>query len=840
VVSGPSGYTNLVISPVSGREVVRVSGFPAPGEYEIEAGTCNGSDRITVVAMQLDKLVVRDKNHPQNRKESKGRGDVPDLYVGETTNHNAEIEMIADIKPDEEEVRRRVNWEVRGRSGKPARGDFGSGSSVEVRIWEGWPWYWPFEGNNNFDFMAGCDVDGDGRFDWAETSHWVRVHLVQFEWMKVYDREDDRVSILVNERRPQGLLYVKEKEGGDTVIEIEPGIDNDTKEFRSHVLWKVEGGTAEPDSGTFEGGKIEVKLNVGGVNASREFVIKGGIDYDDNGVLDNGDEKYEVKVVVVRLGELIVWDKKIPDNFKRTKDLNTVPTLYIGENSEHNAAIQFTVTILPDTEDVRQRTIWIVEGKGASSSRGTFAKVLPVEVSLQGSNSGNRNFVVVAGFDLNADKRLGRSEKLRTLNVCLFRVQIEKCPNDWYPKGGAEDNEVTIRAYVVPSSVPGKFKFTLFAVSDEKGYCLNAPQNVPTTGEDSDSWKDLQMPPQIGFIVSGMNNDIAVSESVTLSEAMVRIKSFDYGAFGRIKAEFAPEGSNWYYVAIEEDSTNEYTTIPRDDDGNHIPDSATQNSGPGKYFAPTDDIDFDPKHQREDGDGLTRYEEWRGLIINGTHTRLDDKVKHIFICDTDGLVVPSCFETASRLGVCYILLNEMSGAGLAADGRRCVNFNRETATKGAQHALHVVNGRRHPTEDRAGNWGLVEGSILGSPVTADPRVLIWCDRIAEDARAIALDSGVTTNYLATPEGMQQLNDLINRLINLVVAHECSHGIAVSHHSPEGGGNRRCVMRYIFDEIHLFNPSAPPDPFLQRNLRPWPSILCNRGDNCFGKVDVSDN
>ena len=94
------------------------------------------------------------------------------------------------------------------------------------------------------------------------------------------------------------------------------------------------------------------------------------------------------------------------------------------------------------------------------------------------------------------------------------------------------------------------------------------------------------------------------------------------------------------------------------------------------------------------------------------------------------------------------------------------------------------------------------------------------------------------------EGKKTLELLISRLLSLVTTHECGHGVAIPHHSPIYGGDRKCVMRYIFRDIRgpapYWNPNAPRDPWLTRNMRPWPKKFCAKGDDCYGKIDVSDN
>ncbi|GAH38287.1 unnamed protein product, partial [marine sediment metagenome] len=182
---------------------------------------------------------------------------------------------------------------------------------------------------------------------------------------------------------------------------------------------------------------------------------------------------------------------------------------------------------------------------------------------------------------------------------------LSKCGSDWLPKGGDEDNTTTFTATIYPSQLTGIIKFTLYDVSDEPGYCMNSPATVPGSGEDSDAWKDLQFPDsQSGFTISGSNNDVATKTSAANS-ATVTVKSFDYGSYGKIKAE-VQIGGTWY-PALVVGGPARYATVPRDEDANDIADAWAYNTG-GK-----NDDDEHSVNNAHDGDGLTRYEEYRGV-----------------------------------------------------------------------------------------------------------------------------------------------------------------------------------------------------------------------------------
>jgi hypothetical protein len=213
-----------------------------------------------------------------------------------------------------------------------------------------------------------------------------------------------------------------------------------------------------------------------------------------------------------------------------------------------------------------------------------------------------------------------------------IRVDLEKCPSYFVPKGGIEDNTVQITAKVTHASIKGRFKFTLES-SNEPGYCLNGPLPLPPDGEDSVSWKDLQFPAQAGFAVSGIYNDVAETQSAGLSEAVVTVKAYDYGAFGKIRVEFLPADSATAVIGVEENGNKQYTTIPWDDEENTIWDQWWYVHEGGSE----DDVDANPVGKGHSGDNLSRYEEYRGFVTDQGHLRTDPSKKTALICNKDGI-----------------------------------------------------------------------------------------------------------------------------------------------------------------------------------------------------------
>src|SRR5262249_53752110 len=267
-------------------------------------------------------------------------------------------------------------------------------------------------------------------------------------------------------------------------------------------------------------------------------------------------------------------------------------------------------------------------------------------------------------------------------------VILEKTPQAFIPKGGAESNEVTITAKAV-GGVKGTFKFTLYDVSSLGGHAMNAPL------QDRDPGKDLKFPkPQDGFTVTGDNNDVAETTANDLTEAKVKVKAFDYGAYGKIKVTLTTTDGKKTYDGIEKGSKDKkYTNVPLDDNDNHIADGAPQDTGPGKSSDAKDDNDDNPKLDGEDGDRLTRFEEYRGFFVAGKHLRTSPKDKDLFVSNQTGYEPKDGNgSTLSLLGKTGLAVHEVTKDEY--NGKREINFNGRDDIAGAKAQRAVVGEKQ--------------------------------------------------------------------------------------------------------------------------------------------------
>jgi hypothetical protein len=219
-------------------------------------------------------------------------------------------------------------------------------------------------------------------------------------------------------------------------------------------------------------------------------------------------------------------------------------------------------------------------------------------------------------------------------------LEIDQVDSAYLPENG---NEALIVARVVPAA-PATIRifYNLADVSDESGDAMNH-------GSQSATDKDFKFEAQSGFTV------ISTSKIETAAEqnsATVQLSCFDYGAYGKIRAEIRSVSGVARGVTDRPIITGHLTgspavftiNVPRDDDGNNIADAWAYNSG-----GADDDADATPNGDGTAGDRLSRYEEYRGFFVSGSHVRTNPNVKDVFICDKNNVNQRGDF-TDSNLG----------------------------------------------------------------------------------------------------------------------------------------------------------------------------------------------
>ncbi len=310
-----------------------------------------------------------------------------------------------------------------------------------------------------------------------------------------------------------------------------------------------------------------------------------------------------------------------------------------------------------------------------------------------------------------------------------------------------EDGKAFAARVTWQNAKPQMVKVSLSGVSSEKGICLNegptpeppspenldlkpsAPGNFVAMPEGTDGWTGLAIRP------SGSSLD-------------VRILCRDYGAYGKLTAEILVNGR--WYRAKPQGTTLSEIPVPWDEDGNHVADAWEQGN---RHDADWDE-ETDPPGNGTLGDGFRYYEEYRGVMAQGKHKRLDPKKWDLVVENRIGAQAKTGLALfANRSGINVV---ELQRGELPAS--RVVTANRDQGNgKPNQYGVLLVNDT------------VADGPGEARPADVSPKTPKLTDMVAIDitgiANNVAGNPGLTVAY-------QQA---------VTIAHELAHACRVSHH-----------------------------------------------------------
>jgi hypothetical protein len=440
------------------------------------------------------------------------------------------------------------------------------------------------------------------------------------------------------------------------------------------------------------------------------------------------------------------------------------------------------------------------------------------------------------------------------------------------------------------TDMTGTFYVTLEDVSQQPGYCVNAP---PKDKADTDP--DLKLREGDNLWLNDSQSGQSEEEA---SELSVTINSHDFGAYGRLRVEVVVNDGTVIKAHLDRDPGRDYLDLPLDDNHNHIADSWEREKGVEEFPATWDEAN-QPAGQRMSGDGISLYEKYRGLVVKGFHQRLEPWKKHLFIYDPTGWAQLSLsdpggvnFAQALDCEVLFVGDENWTGPGRAGAKKRIVNFNSTEEVHAVdQHGLHlrfpVVDeptlpadyqemykakhgtndtdtlegtfGCQYPDYGSAGKhspvgalvietyannivqytrevvqyhtWGAPEFAKYWDPATTDSLRAMMRTRCADLAEA----------YIRDHRNDYERRNWLH--FTTTITHEVGHGVAVNDlKSPGNVGPIECVMRYFATED--FPPNVN-DRFELGSRKPWPSIYCRStvgtvdGISCWRQIEITD-
>lgn len=403
----------------------------------------------------------------------------------------------------------------------------------------------------------------------------------------------------------------------------------------------------------------------------------------------------------------------------------------------------------------------------------------------------------------------------------------QKPPEAWieYSDGGEEwlpehDNTVKAKLSWEENVTPTNIRFTLYEISAEPGISLNS--------KDENTDFDLEFDPKNNFqgykISQSGKSFEATKDYATGQIEEILLHAKDFGAHGRLKAEIKV-GEAWV-VANSKPFDLPYLPIPYDENINFIADKWEKDVGIYNLnLGPEWDEDPYPGNQKNNGDGFTLYEEYRGFqeighvfqkgdneqVKNG-HVRMDPMYKDVFIYDENHLF----FEFYRPYNPSALNWHLISPAMMKQKGSlesnadyRWVNFNTsKTYFLRNQYALVLKDGGQ--TKQIAGEisglsscGGILDEKSRSQPLKCNYQVVVFRQFIR--------------NFVRKNPFPQVKGDALQALLTTTVIHEMGHAMGIIHHThaslPEhcnnvtknerGGtscdpntyGVQRCAMRY---------------------------------------------
>jgi hypothetical protein len=242
--------------------------------------------------------------------------------------------------------------------------------------------------------------------------------------------------------------------------------------------------------------------------------------------------------------------------------------------------------------------------------------------------------------------------------------------------------------------------------------------------------------------------------------ARIMLHCRDYGGFAKVTA--TRHGSN----------PAEPLQVPKDTNSNWIADAGwiLSNGTPiADAGSNTDDSDQLPETSHQ-GDGLTRFEEYRGFVVQGTHSRTNPGAGDLFIfSELDELLgdAPSMYPP--------IAVHRLLSGELALD--RSINFNYTSFVPNGDIPGHYINPQGLPNQYalRITEWGYNPG------VAGETSIIVSGPFVPGNVEPLRIFKGTirfmspTINDSEIPE--QPIDE---QKTNQTIGHEVGHAISLTH------------------------------------------------------------
>jgi hypothetical protein len=231
------------------------------------------------------------------------------------------------------------------------------------------------------------------------------------------------------------------------------------------------------------------------------------------------------------------------------------------------------------------------------------------------------------------------NEILAQEQLSVVAVELKpKTQSDYDKYLPEEGNSLEFTVTISPGDLLGQIKFELFDISRFKGVAMNFGDSTDPDYDFGSSQSGFEMPEKTEPADKTKTViQIKTKENEPTNSATVKVFSRDYGGMAKIRARAIVGGIT--IAAQVTASQNGFLRIPKDDDGNLLPDAGwydaekpTPNFISSSGLQPDSDDDPYPSTTNGiSGDNLSVYEEYRGFIVLGSHRRTNPRNKDLFI-----------------------------------------------------------------------------------------------------------------------------------------------------------------------------------------------------------------
>ncbi len=231
-----------------------------------------------------------------------------------------------------------------------------------------------------------------------------------------------------------------------------------------------------------------------------------------------------------------------------------------------------------------------------------------------------------------------------------------------------------------------KYTWTLLETSREPGVALNFPLGA----KDSDP--DLRL---VGWTTDPEGQRSEHSPSTGELSSRIEVHPHDWGGWSTLRVEAELEDGRTLrgrLVPAPLSAPETDILIPRRHVQRKVPEHWASRNG---VSAKADNEDDEPRpfgKSGADGDGLSVYEEYRGIYVQGEHRSLDPHQKDLVVSNDGGAIADAALSTFEKLS--GLQVHRARDSELDAFSKLSVNQNRKDGpTAGPQKGLPIVTSR---------------------------------------------------------------------------------------------------------------------------------------------------